>query len=142
MQDVLDDRFSSPEELTAQLGVPVLAMVRSLSPLPGEGMETVHTHKLPHSVETEAFRTLRTAISLSGSSCDRLLISSSEPGDGKTTISVNLSVAMAQAGKRTLVIDADLRKPGFTSLLKLKGRPGVADVLTTDRLLRTSHPTW
>lgn len=109
VQDILDDRFSSPEELTSQLGVPVLAMVRNLTPLPGEGMDTVHTYKLPHAVETEAFRTLRTAISLSGTSCERLLISSSEPGDGKTTISVNLSVAMAQAGKRTLVIDADLR---------------------------------
>ena len=131
VQDVLDDRFSSPEELTSQLGVPVLAMIRNLTPLPGVGLETIHTHKLPHAAETEAFRTLRTAISLSGSSCDRLLISSSEPGDGKTTISANLSVALAQAGKRTLVIDADLRKPGFTSLLQLKGHPGVADVLTS-----------
>ena len=131
VQDVLDDRFSSPEELTSQLGVPVLAMIRNLTPLPGEGFATIYTHQLPHSVETEAFRTLRTAISLSGSACDRLLISSSEPGDGKTTISANLAVAMAQAGKRTLVIDADLRKPGFTTLLNLKGQPGVADVLTS-----------
>ncbi|WP_168205287.1 polysaccharide biosynthesis tyrosine autokinase [Bythopirellula goksoeyrii] len=141
VQDVLDDRFSSPEELTAQLGVPVLAMVRNLTPLPGEGMETVHTHTLPHAVETEAFRTLRTAISLSGVACGRLLISSSEPGDGKTTISVNLSVAMAQAGKRTLVIDADLRKPGFTSLLQLRGRPGLADVLTSGLSPAESAPS-
>jgi succinoglycan biosynthesis transport protein ExoP len=132
IQDVLDDRFNSPEELTAQLNVPVLAMVRKLDQLPGTGMETVHTHAMPNAVETEAFRTLRTALSLTGTSCERLLISSSEPGDGKTTITANLSTAFAQAGKKTLVIDADLRRPGFTTLLNLKRIPGVAEIITSD----------
>jgi polysaccharide biosynthesis transport protein len=132
IQDVLDDRFNSPEELTAQLNVPVLAMVRKLDQLPGTGMETVHTHAMPNAVETEAFRTLRTALSLTGTTCDRLLISSSEPGDGKTTITANLSTAFAQAGKKTLVIDADLRRPGFTTLLNLKRIPGVAEIITSD----------
>ena len=133
VQDVLDDRFNSPEELSTQLGVPVLSMVRNLEPLPGEGLATVHTNAMPNAVETEAFRTLRTALSVGGDVCDRILISSSEPGDGKTTISANLSVAFAQAGKRTLVIDADLRRPGFTALINLKGLPGVADVLASDQ---------
>lgn len=132
IQDVLDDRFASPEEITAQLGVPVLAMVRKLDPLPGVGMETVHTHAMPNAVETEAFRTLRTALSLTGSPCERLLICSSEPGDGKTTVTANLSTAFAQAGKSTLVIDADLRRPGFTTLLNLKGISGVAEIITSD----------
>ncbi len=131
VQDVLDDRFSSPEELSSQLGVPVLAMVRKLEPLSGVGMETVHTHAMPNAPETEAFRTLRTALSLTGTACERLLICSSEPGDGKTTITANLSTAFAQAGKRTLVIDADLRRPGFTTLLDLKGIPGVAEIITS-----------
>ncbi|MDZ4657459.1 MAG: polysaccharide biosynthesis tyrosine autokinase [Bythopirellula sp.] len=131
LQDILDDRFTSPEEISAQLGVSILAMVRKLEPLPGVGLETVHTFSLPHAVETEAFRTLRTSISLGENVCERILISSSEPGDGKTTISANLSVALAQAGKRTLVIDADLRRPGFSTLLKLKGQQGVADILTS-----------
>jgi polysaccharide biosynthesis transport protein len=132
VQDVLDDRFNSPEELTVQLGVPVLAMVRKLEPLPGTGMETIHTHAMPHAVETEAFRTLRTALSLTGSACERLLICSSEPGDGKTTVTANLATAFAQAGKSTLVIDGDLRRPGFTTLLNLKGIPGVAEIVTSD----------
>jgi succinoglycan biosynthesis transport protein ExoP len=132
VQDVLDDRFSSPEELSMQLGVPVLAMIRKLDPLPGVGMETVHTHAMPNAVETEAFRTLRTALTLTGSTCERLLICSSEPGDGKTTVTANLATAFAQAGKSTLVIDGDLRRPGFTTLLNLKGTPGVAEIITSD----------
>jgi len=133
VQDLLDDRFNSPEELTTQLGVPVLAMIRNLKPLPGEGLDTIYAKALPNSTETEAFRTLRTAVSLGNNECDRILISSSEPGDGKTTISANLSVTFAQAGHRTLVIDADLRRPGFTAMMNMKGQQGVADILSSDR---------
>lgn len=140
IQDVLDDRFNSPEELSNQLQLPVLAMVRDLEMLSGDGLASVHTNAKPGSIETEAFRTLRTSISLTGDVSDRILISSSEPGDGKTTISANLSVALAQAGKRTLVIDADLRRPGFTTLLNLKGRPGVADVLSAQELPEVTAP--
>lgn len=140
VQDVLDDRFNSPEELSSQLGVPVLAMVRQLEQLPGEGFAAVHTNAMPTGVETEAFRTLRTSISLSGDTCERILVSSSEPGDGKTTISANLSVAFAQAGKRTLVIDADLRRPGFTALANLKGLQGVADVLSSEQPPEVAAP--
>jgi polysaccharide biosynthesis transport protein len=129
VQDVLDDRFSSPEEMMNQLSVPVLAMIRELNPLDGVGLSSIHTHVHPTAVETEAFRTLRTALTLSAEASERILISSAEPGDGKTTVSANLAVSFAQAGKRTLVIDADLRKPGMTARFDLKGCAGVADVL-------------
>lgn len=140
VQDILDDRFNSPEEMAEQLGAPVLAMVRKLTPLPGVGMDTIHINAMPYGVETEAFRTLRTALSVGTDVCDRILITSSEPGDGKTTISANLAVAFAQAGKRTLLIDADLRRPGFTSLLNLKGQPGVADVISSGQPVEEAAP--
>lgn len=133
VQDVLDDRFNSPEELSGQLGVPVLALVQRLEPLPGEGLESLHTFMNPNAVDSEAFRTLRTSLALSTEGSERILVSSAEPGDGKTTISANLAVALSQAGKRTLVIDADLRRPGMTTLLGLKGRAGVADLLSSDK---------
>jgi polysaccharide biosynthesis transport protein len=132
VQDVLDDRFTSPEEMTAQLAVPVLAMVRQLDPIEGFGLATVHTHVRPTAVDTEAFRTLRTALTLSAEVADRILISSAEPGDGKTTVAANLAVSFAQSGKRTLVIDADLRKPGMTARFDLKGSAGLADVLLAE----------
>jgi capsular exopolysaccharide synthesis family protein len=132
VQDVLDDRFTSPEEMSAQLSVPVLAMVRQLAPIDGIGLATIHTHVRPTSVETEAFRTLRTALTLSADVSDRILVSSAEPGDGKTTVCANLAVSCAQAGKRTLIIDADLRKPGMTARFDLKGAAGVADVMLAE----------
>lgn len=129
VKDVLDDRFSSPEEMIAQLSVPVLAMIRELEPISGVALSSIHTHVRPTDVETEAFRTLRTALTLTAESSDRILISSAEPGDGKTTVSANLAVSFAQAGKRTLVIDADLRKPGMTARFDMKKLPGLAEVL-------------
>lgn len=141
VQDILDDRFSSPEELSAQLRVPILSIVRKLDPLPGSGLDSVYSFALPNSVESEAFRTLRTALSVGGDVCDRLLVSSSEPGDGKTMISANLAVAFAQAGKKTLVIDADLRRPGFSALLDLKGQQGVADLLASEEPVELLAPS-
>ncbi len=129
VQDVLDDRFSSPEQMAAQLSVPVLSMVRRMNPLDGTGLATVHTFVSPNAVETEAFRTLRTALTLGTAPAERIAVSSAEPSDGKTTVAANLAVSFAQAGKRTLVIDADLRKPGMTALMGLKGQPGVADLV-------------
>lgn len=133
VQDVLDDRFTSPEEIMAQLAVPVLALVRDLPRVEGAGLATLPAYTQPNSVESEAFRTLRTALTLGTDAATRILISSAEPGDGKTTVAANLAVSFAQSGKRTIVIDADLRKPGMTQRFALKGRPGVAEVLLADK---------
>ncbi|WP_425398225.1 polysaccharide biosynthesis tyrosine autokinase [Aeoliella sp.] len=141
VQDVLDDRFNSPEELSAQLGVPVLGLVQRLNPLPGEGLASIHTHVCPNDTDSEAFRTLRTSLALSTDGSERILISSAEPGDGKTTVSANLAVAFAQAGKRTLVIDADLRRPGMTTLLGLKGTAGVTDLLSSGEPIANVAPS-
>ena len=127
--DALDDRFRSPDELQWQLGLPLLAMIRRMEPLPGAGLDAVITHLHPDSIESESFRTLRSSITFLAEDTQRLVVTSTEPGDGKTTTLVNLAVAFAQAGKKTLVIDADLRRPGMTQLLDLKGPRGLSQVL-------------
>jgi capsular exopolysaccharide synthesis family protein len=127
--DLLDDRFRSPEEIKSQLGTPVLAMIRHLEELPGQGIETVHTFARPNSVAVESFRTLRTVISFSDTKPRRILITSSEPSDGKSTVISNLSVAFAQAGQRTLLIDADMRRPGITAMIDLARKQGLSTIL-------------
>jgi capsular exopolysaccharide synthesis family protein len=133
--DLLDDRFRSPEELRDQAGVPLLAMIRKLTNLTGEGVESLHVHVSPTSVETEAFRTLRTTLAFAGEEMQRVGITSSEPGDGKTTVISNLAVSYAQAGKRTLLIDADMRKPGMSKLFKMRSFGGLSDVLRSEASL-------
>jgi capsular exopolysaccharide synthesis family protein len=127
--DALDDRFRSPDELRLQLGAPVLAMIRRMEGLATSGLEALQVHASPQDVASEAFRTLRTTLAFSGEQTQRLVISSAEPGDGKTTVLANLAASYAQAGKRTLLIDADMRRPGLTALLEMRGQGGLSDVL-------------
>ncbi len=138
--DVLDDRFRSPEEMQTLLGVPVLAMVRELPVRDEVGIGALQACEAPNATESEAFRTLRTALSLAEDDTHQLVISSPEPGDGKTTVLANLAVAVAQSGKRTLLIDADLRRPGLTAMLGMRGIGGLSTVIRgEDELVRMAE---
>jgi polysaccharide biosynthesis transport protein len=74
------------------------------------------TLNLPRSIASEAYRTIRTGILLSaaGKPPKVLLVTSAKKSEGKTTMASNLAVTLAQAGKRTVVIDADLRRPSLS----------------------------
>ncbi len=127
--DILDDRFRSVEELQSQLGVPVLAIVQDLPRQDVCGVETLQLVAEPDAPESEAFRTLRTSLGLNHDRARRIVVSSAEPGDGKSTVLANAAVAYAHGGKRTLLIDADLRRPGLSTLLNLRGMEGLSTVL-------------
>jgi polysaccharide biosynthesis transport protein len=73
----------------------------------------------PGSYEAEAFRSLRTALSFLGPEKERktTLFTSANPAEGKTYCSFNYAVALAQTGLRTLLIDADLRRPNLSKLV-------------------------
>ncbi len=66
----------------------------------------------------EAFKTLRTNIEFSGSKIQTVFFTSTTPGEGKSTVSYNLAQSFAQAGKKTLLVDADLRKSVMKSRYK------------------------
>ena len=132
VQDTIDDRFRTPDEMSKRVGYPIISLVRALPELGGKGIEKVSAYNDPASVFVESFRTLRTSLALSAAESTRLALTSSEPGDGKTTVIANLAVVYAQSGKRTLLIDGDLRRPGLTRLLDLKSHRGLSDVLAAD----------
>ncbi len=139
--DVLDDRFRSPEELQEQLNAPLLAMIRELNGFEAtSGPEAIQVHVAPESVESEAFRTLRTTLAFSGRDLERIAITSAEPSDGKTTVLVNLGVALTHAGKRTLLIDGDLRRPGLSRWFQMRTGGGLSEILRGDEALDVMTP--
>ncbi len=140
--DVLDDRFRTPEELKAEVGAPLLAMVRQMAPTLDLGIDSLRACAAPNSPECEAFRTLRTALSFAGRDLDRVAITSSEPSDGKTTVLANLGASYAMAGKRTLLIDADLRRPGLSKLFQMRGCSGLSDLLRGEDEVAAMCAQW
>jgi capsular exopolysaccharide synthesis family protein len=86
----------------------------------------------PKAVASEAFRTLRT--NLQFTSPDReiktILITSAAPGDGKSTVSSNLSAAWAQSGSRVLLLSCDLRRPILHQIFGIRNTPGLTGYLT------------
>jgi capsular exopolysaccharide synthesis family protein len=92
----------------------------------------------PRSIVAEAYRTIRTAIFFGVPKDDAktILITSPAPGDGKSTIASNLAIAMAQAGQKTLIADADFRKPMQHRIFEVpKEGQGLSDVIAGVRRL-------
>lgn len=88
------------------------------------------------SAPAEAFRDMRTALLVSQAAGPprTILVTSTEPGDGKTFVAINLAVSLAQAGRRTLLIDSDLRKPRAHAALGLFDQPGLSTYLSAESL--------
>ena len=136
LRDLLDQTLRSGDEISALLGLPVLGVVPAMSRrqrIPARGQKV---HLLPDSSEAEAFRTVRTAILFGASKgkAKTMLVTSPASGDGKSTLVSNLAIAMAQAGQRTLVIDADFRRPMQHVIFELKEDEGGLSELLSGRM--------
>jgi succinoglycan biosynthesis transport protein ExoP len=131
LRDKLDHRVRSPEEIAALLGLPVVGIVphmkRGLTPL--ARAQAVHWD--PMSEVSEAYRAVRTAVhfGVPAGQSRTIVVTSPTPGDGKSTLASNLAISMAQAGKRTLLLDADFRRPVQHRMFELKDESGLTAVL-------------
>jgi capsular exopolysaccharide synthesis family protein len=103
------------------------------------------TYEDPKSPISESYRTLRTNISYASpdKKIKSLLVSSPQPGEGKSTTTANLAIAFAQLRKRTLLIDADLRKPVQHNVFEQSRGPGLSEYLIgeIEELSTIIHPT-
>jgi len=90
----------------------------------------------PRSSIAEAYRALRTNIEFASVDAPirTLLVTSSVPGEGKTTTASNLAIVFAQAGRRVLLVDADLRKPGVHEIFDLPNTHGLTTLLRDEQM--------
>lgn len=124
----MDDTIKSAADVELKLKLPFLCTV----PLVKEQKGPLLVLSDPRSAAAESIRTIRTSVLLAVTDkpLKVLLVTSSVPNEGKTTISVNLAVALAQSGERVLLVDADLRRPNLHELVGLEVKTGLTDVLT------------
>lgn len=98
----------------------------------------------PDSPVAESFRALRTNLQFLnvGRDSSVFVISSSKPGEGKTTMAVNLSLALAESGSRVALIEADLRSPHVSGYLGVESGVGLTDILIGDADLDDALQRW
>ncbi|MGD0227447.1 MAG: polysaccharide biosynthesis tyrosine autokinase [Terriglobia bacterium] len=150
-REALDNSIKSAQEIEKLTDLPTLAIVPIAQAHAGLGGENLNRAKrLPRMSQdsrvppalsvikkpgapiSEAYRALRTSVLLS--TADRppqvLLVTSSQPGEGKTVTALNLALTMAQKGGRVLLMDADMRRPGIAKALQMVLNKGLSGILT------------
>src|SRR5215207_4059524 len=163
--EYLDDSWKSPEEMEQVSGAPTFGSIPMfkgyktqkagsvaqslLKTGPRQTGSEAETNELarrlvtvldPRSVAAEAYRTLRTNLlyALVDDPPKVMVLTSPGPGEGKSTTCANLGVVLAQAGKKTIILDCDFRKPVIHKFFGLRNVFGVVDVLVGERKLQES----
>lgn len=155
--DYLDDSVRSSDDISRHLGLPTLALIPhdsvndkrgklALLPKSGEALPTATTALIAlenrHSPMAEAYRHLRTSLlfSSAGKPPQTILITSSQPSEGKTTTAINTAITLAQADTDIVIVDCDLRRPRLHSHFGLDNSNGLTNYLSgeksTENLIR------
>ena len=139
----MDTRMRDSRHIQELLGLPALAIVPQTNwkgsegeRTPGLGPELLWDPRSPFS---EAFRVFRTSIQLSSAARQSrvIAITSCQPAEGKSTVSTNLAAALAQGGKRVILVDTDMRRPSVFWRLGLSAKKGLSEFLTGNETLES-----
>ncbi|OLE50999.1 MAG: hypothetical protein AUG51_24830 [Acidobacteria bacterium 13_1_20CM_3_53_8] len=150
--DYLDDTVRTADDVEKVLRLPALGVIpsiegktrRKLLPSVGSlqirnGKGGINQPELIFSTDgrsslAEAYRQLRTSVLLStaGRAPKSLLVTSSQPAEGKTTTATNIAISLAQTGASVLIIDADMRRPRLHTIFETENRKGLSTYLSSD----------
>jgi capsular exopolysaccharide synthesis family protein len=147
LRHAMDQKVRRPEDLVSH-GLSVVGVVpdmaddirrghngREETEVDGRRYRTTLVSLLePFSAPSEAYRRLRTNVQFSrpDTVVQMIVVTSGSPGEGKSTTAANLAISMAQAGRRTLLLDADLRKPSVHKMFGQSREPGLVGILFSE----------
>lgn len=133
VREQLDDAVCAPDEVEGKLGLPLLGAIPLVQDIAVDVAR-------PRSPAGEAYNALRSALlHASPHGLPRtLLVTSSQPGEGKSTSSYAIAAGLARLGKRVVLVDLDLRRPSLHRMLDLPNGCGVSDVLAHESRLESA----
>jgi polysaccharide biosynthesis transport protein len=144
LMDYLDDSVKTSDDIGRHLGLPTLALIphhsltekRRLSLVAKNGSAvpatSIVTLEERHSPMAEAYRHLRTSLlfSSAGKPPQTILVTSSQPSEGKTTTAINTAITLAQSDVDVVIIDCDLRRPRLHSYFDMENTQGLTNYLS------------
>lgn len=132
VREILDDTFKSVADIEEGLGLTVLGVTPFYVDEESEATPVAEVMNDPTSPLAEAYRSLRTALQFSTTdgAPKTLLVTSSQPGEGKSTTSVSLAINFAQLGQKVLLIDGDMRNPSLHRVLEADNSEGLSNYLS------------
>jgi len=128
--DLIDARLKTAEDVQRVLELPVTGVIPAISGHMGKALPRVMDLE-PGSPYAEAYRFLRTDLLFTAQerAIQTVMVATAKPGQGGTTTIANLAIAMAEADKRVILVDADLRRPGLHEVFDLPNDTGLSTVL-------------
>jgi capsular exopolysaccharide synthesis family protein len=128
--DILDDRVNTTDDIMRLLQLPVTGIIPGMAGVPARELPLV-TQAWPHSPYAEAYRFLRTDLlfTCEDQPLQTLCVVTPKPGQGGTTTIANLAISLAEADRRVILVDADLRRPSLHRIFGLPNLVGLTSVL-------------
>jgi capsular exopolysaccharide synthesis family protein len=132
--EYLDDTIKDADDVQRVMGISTLGAIMRIANI-RQPSDHLITFRHPRSPISEAYRVLRTNLRFSGieNPTGALVVTSAGPAEGKTTTAVNLAVAIAQGGRRVVLIDTDLRRPTIHKMFGLPNDVGLGSLFLRDR---------
>jgi non-specific protein-tyrosine kinase len=139
--EYIDRTIKSTTDVERVLNYPVIGYLSEISE---NGNNATYVVDNPNTALAESIRLLKSNLDFFGlnSPAKTILITSPSQGNGKTTIAVNLALAMSQSEQKTILVDADLRRPAIHSALNIPSKPGLAEVIKGERSVQGAIRVW